>query len=126
MVLEGVVSNVVAFGACVDIGVHQDGLVHISALADTYVKDPRDVVKAGDIVKVKVLEVDVARKRIALTRRMGDEPGQTTSRASGERDGRRDAGRGHDRNRANAPRPQQQAAPFNSAMADALKGLKRG
>ena len=126
MVLEGVVSNVAAFGAFVDIGVHQDGLVHISALSDTYVKDPRDVVKAGDIVKVKVLEVDVARKRIALTRRMGDEPGQTTSRASGERDGRRDAGRGHDRNRANAPRPQQQAAPFNSAMADALKGLKRG
>ncbi|HAJ51809.1 MAG TPA: RNA-binding transcriptional accessory protein, partial [Corynebacterium variabile] len=69
MVLEGVVSNVAAFGAFVDIGVHQDGLVHISALADGYVKDPRDVVKAGDIVKVKVLEVDVARKRIALTRR---------------------------------------------------------
>ncbi|WP_267102613.1 Tex family protein, partial [Xanthomonas sacchari] len=69
MVLEGVVSNVAAFGAFVDIGVHQDGLVHISALSDSYVKDPRDVVKAGDIVKVKVLEVDVARKRIALTRR---------------------------------------------------------
>ncbi|WP_267119844.1 Tex family protein, partial [Xanthomonas sacchari] len=68
MVLEGVVSNVAAFGAFVDIGVHQDGLVHISALSDSYVKDPRDVVKAGDIVKVKVLEVDVARKRIALTR----------------------------------------------------------
>ncbi|WP_267126186.1 Tex family protein, partial [Xanthomonas sacchari] len=70
MVLEGVVSNVAAFGAFVDIGVHQDGLVHISALSDSYVKDPRDVVKAGDIVKVKVLEVDVARKRIALTRRL--------------------------------------------------------
>ena len=69
MVLEGVVSNVAAFGAFVDIGVHQDGLIHISALSDTFVKDPRDVVKAGDIVKVKVLEVDVARKRIALTRR---------------------------------------------------------
>ncbi|MCC8446110.1 Tex family protein, partial [Xanthomonas translucens] len=72
MVLEGVVSNVAAFGAFVDIGVHQDGLVHISALSDSYVKDPRDVVKAGDIVKVKVLEVDVARKRIALTRRLDD------------------------------------------------------
>ncbi|WP_058197011.1 Tex family protein, partial [Xanthomonas translucens] len=74
MVLEGVVSNVAAFGAFVDIGVHQDGLVHISALSDSYVKDPRDVVKAGDIVKVKVLEVDVARKRIALTRRLDDAP----------------------------------------------------
>ncbi len=76
MILEGVVSNVAAFGAFVDIGVHQDGLVHISALSDKYVKDPREVVKAGDIVKVKVLEVDVARKRIALTRRLDDEPGQ--------------------------------------------------
>ncbi|NEK65823.1 MAG: S1 RNA-binding domain-containing protein, partial [Xanthomonas perforans] len=74
MVLEGVVSNVAAFGAFVDIGVHQDGLVHISALSDTFVKDPRDVVKAGDIVKVKVLEVDVARKRIALTCRLSDTP----------------------------------------------------
>ncbi len=76
MVLEGVVSNVAAFGAFVDIGVHQDGLIHISALSDTFVKDPRDVVKAGDIVKVKVLEVDVARKRIALTRRLDDTPGR--------------------------------------------------
>jgi len=72
MILEGVVSNVAAFGAFVDIGVHQDGLIHISALSDTFVKDPRDVVKAGEIVKVKVLEVDVARKRIALTRRLDD------------------------------------------------------
>ncbi|WP_155742345.1 Tex family protein, partial [Xanthomonas graminis] len=86
MVLEGVVSNVAAFGAFVDIGVHQDGLVHISALSDSYVKDPRDVVKAGDIVKVKVLEVDVARKRIALTRRLDDAPPAASAR-SGERDG---------------------------------------
>src|SRR3546814_10509294 len=75
MVLEGVVSNVAAFGAFVDIGVHQDGLVHISALADRYVKEPREVVKAGAIVKVKVLEVDVARQRIALTRRLDDRSG---------------------------------------------------
>lgn len=81
MILEGVVSNVAAFGAFVDIGVHQDGLVHISALSDRYVKDPRDVVKAGDIVKVKVLEVDVARKRIALTRRLDDAPGAPDARA---------------------------------------------
>jgi len=71
-VLEGQVTNVTAFGAFVDVGVHQDGLVHISALSDTFVKDPRDVVKAGDIVKVKVMSVDVARKRIGLTMRMSD------------------------------------------------------
>ncbi|MFT4257766.1 MAG: Tex family protein [Pseudoxanthomonas sp.] len=74
MILEGVVSNVAAFGAFVDIGIHQDGLIHISALSDKFVKDPREVVKAGDIVKVKVLEVDVPRKRIALTRRLDDAP----------------------------------------------------
>ncbi len=73
LILEGVVTNVTNFGAFVDIGVHQDGLVHISALADRFVKDPRDVVKAGDIVKVKVREVDVDRKRIALSMRLGDE-----------------------------------------------------
>jgi uncharacterized protein len=72
MILEGVVTNVAAFGAFVDIGVHQDGLVHISALSNTYVKDPHSVVKAGQIVKVKVLEVDAKRKRIALTMRLTD------------------------------------------------------
>jgi uncharacterized protein len=72
MVLEGVVTNVAAFGAFVDVGVHQDGLVHISALSNTFVKDPRAVVKPGDVVKVKVLEVDKARKRISLTMRMDD------------------------------------------------------
>ncbi|GAB7218992.1 Tex family protein [Vibrio comitans] len=76
MVLEGVVSNVANFGAFVDIGVHQDGLVHISALTDKYVSDPREVVKAGDIVKVKVMEVDIQRKRIALSMRLNDQPGQ--------------------------------------------------
>ncbi|GLT20389.1 RNA-binding transcriptional accessory protein [Vibrio zhanjiangensis] len=76
MILEGVVSNVANFGAFVDIGVHQDGLVHISALTDRFVSDPREVVKAGDIVKVKVMEVDVQRKRIGLSMRLTDEPGQ--------------------------------------------------
>src|SRR5690554_381977 len=88
MVLEGVVSNVANFGAFVDIGVHQDGLVHISMLSEAFVKDPRDVVKAGDIVKVKVLEVDVPRQRISLTMRMGDQPGSTGGggrEAGGER-----------------------------------------
>ena len=74
MILEGTVTNVAAFGAFVDIGVHQDGLVHISAMSKSFIKDPREVVKSGDIVKVKVLEVEVARKRIALTLRLDDEP----------------------------------------------------
>jgi uncharacterized protein len=74
MMLEGVVTNVANFGAFVDIGVHQDGLVHVSALADKFVKDPHEVVKAGDIVKVKVLEIDMQRQRVALTMRMSDTP----------------------------------------------------
>jgi uncharacterized protein len=72
MVLEGTVTNVAAFGAFVDIGVHQDGLVHVSQLADRFVKDPREVVKAGDVVKVRVVEVDARRKRIGLTMRRDD------------------------------------------------------
>src|SRR6202453_882882 len=77
MILEGTVTNVAAFGAFVDIGVHQDGLVHISAMSKSFIKDPREVVKSGDIVKVKVLEVEVARKRIALTLRLDDEAGRS-------------------------------------------------
>ena len=75
MVLEGVVTNVAAFGAFVDVGVHQDGLVHVSAMSRTFVSDPREVVRSGDVVRVKVLGVDVARKRISLTLRLDDEPG---------------------------------------------------
>lgn len=81
MILEGTVTNVAAFGAFVDIGVHQDGLVHISAMSKNFIKDPREVVKPGDIVKVKVLEVEVARKRIALTLRLDDEVGAKSDRA---------------------------------------------
>jgi uncharacterized protein len=73
MLLEGVVSNVANFGAFVDIGVHQDGLVHISLLSNKFVKDPREVVKAGDVVKVRVVEVDLPRKRIALTMLLADD-----------------------------------------------------
>ncbi len=73
MVLEGMVTNVAAFGAFVDVGVHQDGLVHISAMSKTFVKDPRDVVKPGDVVRVKVLAVDVPRHRIGLTLRLDDD-----------------------------------------------------
>ncbi|TDD33187.1 RNA-binding transcriptional accessory protein [Actinomadura sp. KC06] len=76
MILEGVVTNVAAFGAFVDVGVHQDGLVHISAMSDKFVADPREVVKPGDIVRVKVLDVDLQRKRISLTLRLDDEPGR--------------------------------------------------
>ncbi|MBP6733470.1 MAG: RNA-binding transcriptional accessory protein [Chromatiaceae bacterium] len=79
MVLEGTVTNVTNFGAFVDVGVHQDGLVHISALADRFVRDPQEVVKTGDLVKVKVMEVEKPRKRIALTMRLGDEPGARTA-----------------------------------------------
>ncbi|NYZ62061.1 Tex family protein [Luteimonas deserti] len=124
MVLEGVVSNVAAFGAFVDIGVHQDGLVHISALSDRFVKDPRDVVKAGDIVKVKVLEVDVPRKRIALTCRLDDVPGDAPGRDT--RPPARDAGRPSTRPHDGRPRspsgnrPATGAPPANNALADAF------
>ena len=89
MVLEGTVTNVTNFGAFVDIGVHQDGLVHISALSHTFIKDPREAVKAGDIVKAKVMEVDVARKRIALSLRLDDTPGEKVEGASSGKGGSR-------------------------------------
>ncbi|RAR99282.1 Tex family protein [Cupriavidus alkaliphilus] len=93
MVLEGVVTNVAAFGAFIDIGVHQDGLVHISALSNKFVKDAHEVVKAGQIVKVKVMEVDVKRNRIGLSMRLDDEPGQAAARAGGgDRGGQRNGG----------------------------------
>ncbi|MGW1060264.1 Tex family protein [Micromonospora rubida] len=91
MVLEGVVTNVAAFGAFVDVGVHQDGLVHVSAMSRTFVKDPRDVVKSGDVVRVKVLDVDVPRKRISLTLRLEDE---TEAGRRGPDDGQRERGGG--------------------------------
>ncbi|WP_147129777.1 Tex family protein [Nocardia ninae] len=91
MVLEGVVTNVAAFGAFVDIGVHQDGLVHVSAMSHNFIKDPREVVNTGDVVKVKVLEVDVARQRIGLSLRLDDEPGVA---AKGERGENRQRGQG--------------------------------
>lgn len=117
MILEGVVSNVANFGAFVDIGVHQDGLVHISALSNKFVQDPREVVKAGDVVKVKVLEVDAARKRIALTMRLDDEPG-------GAAKGNRLSETRHQERRDRKPQ-RNDCAPTNSAMADAFAKLKR-
>ncbi|MBB4040712.1 uncharacterized protein GGR34_002369 [Microvirga flocculans] len=115
MMLEGVVTNVAAFGAFVDIGVHQDGLVHISALADTFVKDPRSVVKPGDIVKVKVLEVDIPRKRISLTMRMSD---PAEKRPSGRQDDNRAAFQKH---RAQADRKPASSSSSGGALADALR-----
>jgi uncharacterized protein len=116
MVLEGAVTNVAAFGAFVDIGVHQDGLVHVSAMAKTFIKDPREVVKPGDIVRVKVLEVDKARKRIALTLRLDDAVGPRPDRA-GTAPPRNDGGRPPSRSAAPAPREQ----AGNGALADALR-----
>ena len=128
MVLEGVVSNVANFGAFVDIGVHQDGLVHISALADKFVQDPRDVVKAGDVVKVKVLEVDVPRKRIALTMRLNDSAGaEKRSFRQPENESSRNPRSPSNGNRGSLKngKAQRERAPKNSAMADALAKLKR-
>ncbi|MCX4671647.1 RNA-binding transcriptional accessory protein [Streptomyces sp. NBC_01381] len=125
MVLEGVVTNVAAFGAFVDIGVHQDGLVHVSAMSKTFVKDPRDVVKPGDIVKVKVMDVDIPRKRISLTLRLDDEAapagGEQPKRGGrppqqrGQRPPRQQGGQGQRQQKRQGP------PPANDAMADALR-----
>lgn len=117
MILEGVVTNVANFGAFVDIGVHQDGLVHISLLSDKFVKDPRDVVKAGDVVKVKVLEIDEARKRISLSMRLTDDA--TKPKAPREH---------ADRARPSQPRrdkPRAEQPKLGGAMAEAFARLKR-
>ncbi|MDP5008226.1 MAG: helix-hairpin-helix domain-containing protein, partial [Glaciimonas sp.] len=121
MILEGVVTNVAAFGAFVDIGVHQDGLVHISALSNTFVKDPHSVVKAGQVVKVKVLEIDEKRKRIALTMRLTDEAPAAGSKPE-QRGDRNDAKRLVQHQQRSAPTP---SAPANSAMAAAFAKLKQ-
>jgi uncharacterized protein len=123
MILEGVVTNVAAFGAFVDIGVHQDGLVHISALSNTFVKDPHAVVKAGQVVKVKVLEVDPKRKRIALTMRLSDSAPQAGSQPQqkGDRDDRKRLGQHQGRQE----RPAAGAVSASGAMAEAFAKLKR-
>lgn len=116
MILEGVVTNVANFGAFVDIGVHQDGLVHISALAEKFVKDPRDVVRVGQTVQVRVQEVDIARKRVALTMRLSDDTPPASGRASGSVDPRK----------GSAPKRGAAAAPMaNNAMAEAFAKLRR-
>ncbi|MEU5840290.1 Tex family protein [Rhodococcus sp. NPDC047139] len=132
MVLEGVVTNVAAFGAFVDVGVHQDGLVHVSAMSRSFVKDPHDVVRSGEVVKVKVLEVDLARQRIGLTLRLDDEvpaPGADKSdgqpRGGARRPGNQGAGRGRNGqgNRAQQSRggDRRSAPAASGSMADALR-----
>jgi uncharacterized protein len=119
MILEGVVTNVTNFGAFVDIGVHQDGLVHISALSEKFIKDPREAVKAGDVVKVKVMEVDIPRKRVGLSMRMSDTPARRST--------------GPWRTPGSAPRQSQNsarkettaAAPANNAMASLFANAKQ-
>jgi uncharacterized protein len=129
MILEGVVTNVSAFGAFVDVGVHQDGLVHISALSDKFVKDPHTVVKAGQVVKVKVLEVDEKRKRIALTMRLTDsaaDAGRAAGARVGAGDKAQDAKRNVQHKKQEAHRQQTKSQPEPSgAMAAAFAKLKR-
>ncbi|CAO3356873.1 Tex family protein [Azospirillum palustre] len=133
MMLEGVVTNVTAFGAFVDIGVHQDGLVHISQLANSFVKDPHTVVKAGDVVKVKVLEVDIPRKRIALTMRMGEETPRPARREEPRRDERGTGRPPQQQDRRPtapaakaAPKPAKAPEPVNSAFAEAFARAQSG
>ncbi|MCQ8896238.1 RNA-binding transcriptional accessory protein [Limnobacter humi] len=116
MLLEGVVTNVANFGAFVDIGVHQDGLVHVSALSNTFVKDPHSVVKAGQVVKVKVLEIDIPRKRISLTMRLSDDPVKSTG---GQVQANRAGGGQRDIRRASSS-----PAPSNNAFAAAFAKAK--
>jgi protein Tex len=125
MILEGVVSNVANFGAFVDVGVHQDGLVHISAMTDKFIADPRDIVKTGDIVKVKVMEVDVERKRVSFTMRMGDTPNQASKPAAQKH--------GADKKPNNRPaktnhqktQPKQSNQMMGNAFADAFAKAKK-
>ncbi|MDD3447456.1 MAG: Tex family protein [Gammaproteobacteria bacterium] len=119
MALEGVVTNVTNFGAFVDVGVHQDGLVHISNLANRFVKDPREVVKAGDLVKVKVMEVDLKRKRIALTMRLDDAP-ERTRPERGDSPARGRAGKGQERGGGRREAPQAPAGAMAGAFAEAF------
>ncbi|GEE03097.1 RNA-binding transcriptional accessory protein [Gordonia spumicola] len=130
MVLEGVVTNVAAFGAFIDIGVHQDGLVHVSAMSDKYVSDPHDVVRSGQVVRVKVMEVDVDRQRIGLSLRLDDEPGDkgVKSEGRGPRSGRPRGGqnRGGGQNRAGGQnrgqsRSDRDGGSASGSMAQALR-----
>jgi uncharacterized protein len=119
MTLEGVITNVTNFGAFVDVGVHQDGLVHISALANTFVKDPNTVVKTGDVVKVKVMEVDVKRQRIGLSMRLDDDPAARKAQGASDRsEAARTSARGKSQSRQTAP-------VKTGTLGDLLKGAMK-
>jgi uncharacterized protein len=122
MILEGVVTNVTNFGAFVDVGVHQDGLVHISAMSNRFVKDPREVAKAGDVVKVKVLEVDVKRQRIALTMRLDDAPGSRGPQGAAPAPAGRPAPAARRDDRGRGAAEPQGAGIMADALRQALKG----
>jgi len=138
MVLEGVISNVANFGAFVDIGVHQDGLVHISAITDKFISDPREIIKAGEIVKVKVVEVDAARKRISLTMRLDESVSNSTNKAPATSKLKNEKQKGQN-NKAQSNRPQDptqrkqhkvktqkvENAAMGNAFADAFAKLKK-
>ena len=120
MILEGVITNVTNFGAFVDVGVHQDGLVHISSITDKYIKDPREVVKTGEVVKVKVMQVDIARKRIGLSMRLDDDLERSAAK------GDRKSSKPKDRSSQNYSRSSNnQSAPPQTAMAAAFAKLKK-
>ncbi len=123
MILEGVVSNVANFGAFVDVGVHQDGLVHISAITNKFISDPREVVKAGDIVKVKVIEVDAPRKRISFTMRLDDDVHNAPKTAQQNAPQKKAA---HTK-ATNKPKPKRDAgnAAMGNAFAEAFAKLKK-
>lgn len=128
MVLEGVVSNVANFGAFVDVGVHQDGLVHISSMTDKFISDPREIVKAGDIVKVKVMEVDVARKRISFTMRLDEEPGKANPKAQARNN--KDSGKVEHKGQqkpqgSKRPQTAQANQAMGNAFAEAFAKLKK-
>jgi protein Tex len=128
MILEGVITNVTSFGAFVDIGVHQDGLVHISALSEKFVTDPRTVVKAADLVKVKVLEVDIARKRVALTMRLNESapaPNQKSDAKPGSRSGSGSSSHSAYTGAGRNPRAGQSAPAPATALAQAFAKLKK-
>lgn len=123
MILEGTVTNVAAFGAFVDVGVHQDGLVHVSAMSNNFVKDPRDVVRSGEVVKVKVMEVDVERQRIGLSLRLDDEPGADNKpQRGGKNQGKKKPGGRGARNE----RSDRREAKASGSMADALRNAGFG
>ena len=124
MILEGVVTNVAAFGAFIDIGVHQDGLVHVSALADKFVKDPHEVVKAGQVVKVKVLEIDVKRRRIGLTMKLNDALASGSSGGVNRSDAARQKNHTNVQNQQRSSASPRQAPQGNTAFAEAFAKLK--